>query len=243
MRHDVNLTTVTKAIADPTRAGMLLRLMDGQAHSAGSLATSTGTTPSAATAHLKHLQEAGLIHVHVDGRRRMHSLSSPAVAHAIEALAEISPLLPEPDTRHSGRDRVDTKLRYARTCYSHLGGILGVRITQILQRDGSLDLQGPQPRLQTLDHALLADLGVTAVTAGSGPVLRACVDWTEKQPPHRGQARLSTPRGHAHPPVGTSESPRPVPHRDLPWQAGTDGARCAATAVARADGFARVTRV
>lgn len=90
-RNDIDLTTVAKAIADPSRASMLLRLMDGQAHTAGSLATAAGTSASATTAHLHHLRDAGLVEVEAAGRQRLHRLSSAAVAHAIEALAEISP--------------------------------------------------------------------------------------------------------------------------------------------------------
>lgn len=181
-RQDVNLTTVTKAIADPTRAAMLLRLMDGQAHSAGALAAAVGSSASAATAHLNHLRQAGLIDVQADGRRRLHRLASSSVAQAIEALAEISPLLPEPGTHRLPREGIDAKLRYARTCYSHLGGMVAVRVSEMLQRDGCIELSETRSQLNTFDHMFFANLEITALTTGPGPALRFCLDWSERLP-------------------------------------------------------------
>jgi DNA-binding transcriptional ArsR family regulator len=164
---ECDLTTVARAIAEPTRTTMLLRLMDGLGHTARELAEAAGVSPSAASPHLRRLVEAGLVSVRVTGRQRRHALASPQVAVAIEALAAISPLLPVESLRtaHTG-----SRLQIARVCYSHLGGALAVSIARMLEADGSLD---------DLDHPLLAALGITDLSGFGGPRVRACTDWTE----------------------------------------------------------------
>jgi DNA-binding transcriptional ArsR family regulator len=166
---ECDLTTVARAIADPTRSAMLLRLLDGRRHTARELADATGVSPSAASPHLRRLVEAGLVSVHVNGRQRLHALASPHVAAAIEALAAVSPLLPVESLRAA---RTGGRLRAARVCYSHLGGAIAVAIARRLEADGALD---------DLDHPLLGALGITDLSRFAGPRVRVCTDWTERE--------------------------------------------------------------
>jgi DNA-binding transcriptional ArsR family regulator len=98
---DYELAATGRAIAEPARAAMLVRMMDGQAHTARDLAEAAGISPSTASPHLRQLIDAGLVIVTVAGRRRLHSLTSPEVAAAIEALAVVSPLLPVESLRRA----------------------------------------------------------------------------------------------------------------------------------------------
>nr|WP_232542040.1 helix-turn-helix transcriptional regulator [Nocardia bovistercoris] len=170
-----------RAIADPTRAAMLLRLMDGRAHTAGDLARSAGVSASAASAHLRHLVDAGLIAVTIAGRRRLHLLASTEVANAIEALAMVSPLLPVENLRQA---RTGSRLQVARACYSHLGGRLAVAITGVLVSDGVITALLPRAsgEIRSFDHPLLRSLGISRVATGSAPAVRGCPDWTEGTP-------------------------------------------------------------
>ncbi|GLY89985.1 ArsR/SmtB family transcription factor [Actinoallomurus iriomotensis] len=178
---DCDLTVVGRAIAEPARAAMLQRMMDGQAHTASALAAAARISPSAASAHLRHLVDANLAHVTRIGRRRLHALASPEVATAIEALAAISPPLPVESLREA---QTGSRLQCARVCYSHLGGSLAVTITDQLVTAGIVDPleQGRPGAVHGLAHPLLAALGVTRLTAGSGPAVRGCLDWTERVP-------------------------------------------------------------
>jgi DNA-binding transcriptional ArsR family regulator len=166
---ECDLTTVARAIADPTRSAMLLRLMDGRRHTARELADATGVSPSAASPHLRRLVEAGLVSVHARGRQRLHALASPQVATAVEALAAVSPLLPVESLRTAC---TGSRLQTARVCYSHLGGALAVSIARRLEADGALD---------DLGHPLLAALGITDLSGFTGPRVRPCTDWTEQE--------------------------------------------------------------
>jgi hypothetical protein len=178
---DYDLAAAGRAIAEPARAAMLLRMMDGQTHSARDLAAAARLRPSAATAHLRHLVDARLVAVTASGRQKLHTLASPEVATAIEALAAISPLLPVESLRAG---RTGSQLQLARACYSHLGGALSVLIADRLVADGIVDplARGETGRVRTLDHPLLSALGITALPAGSGPAVRGCLDWTEGAP-------------------------------------------------------------
>ena len=178
---DCDLAVVGRALAEPARCAMLLRLMDGQAHTARDLAAAAGLKPPAASVHLRHLAGIGFITVTVSGRQRLHRLASPEVATAVEALAAVSPLLPVESLRAA---RAGERLQVARACYSHLGGSLAVTITRRLTGDGVISpLAVGQPgTVHGLDHPLLAALGVTSLPTGSGPAVRGCLDWTERSP-------------------------------------------------------------
>ena len=178
---DCDLATTARVIAEPARAAMLLRMMDGRDHTAADLAQAAGLTPSAASAHLRHLVDSRLVVVTVTGRRRLHELASAEVAAAIEALAMVSPLLPVESLRQA---RSSSRLQVARACYSHLGGSLAVAISTTLIADGVIC--GLSDRafgaVHTMDHPLLHILGITTIPPGSAPRVRACLDWTERTP-------------------------------------------------------------
>jgi DNA-binding transcriptional ArsR family regulator len=181
---DHDLAVTARAIAEPARAAMLLRLMDHQAHGARELAEAAGVSPSTASAHLHHLIGAGLVTATAVGRRRLHTIASPAVAAAIEAIAAISPLLPTESLRDA---RTGSRLRTARVCYSHLGGTLAVSITRELRASGIV----PSASVAAiLGHPLIVRLRITDLPASSAPA-RLCQDWTE------GEAHLAGPLGSA----------------------------------------------
>ncbi len=178
---DYDLAAAGRAIAEPARAAMLLRMMDGQAHTARDLAAAARLRPSAATAHLRHLVDARLVAVTASGRQKLHTLASPEVATAIEALAAISPLLPVESLRAA---RTGSQLQVARACYSHLGGALSVTIADRLASDGVVDplVRGEAGHVRTLDHPILRALAITELPSGSAPAVRPCLDWTEGAP-------------------------------------------------------------
>ncbi len=178
---DYDLAAAGRAIAEPARAAMLLRMMDGQAHTARDLAAAARLRPSAATAHLRRLLDARLVTVTASGRQKLHTLASPEVATAIEALAAISPLLPVESLRAA---RTGSQLQLARACYSHLGGALSVAVADRLAADGIVDplTRGETGSVRTLDHPLLGALAITELPDGRGPAVRGCLDWTEGSP-------------------------------------------------------------
>jgi DNA-binding transcriptional ArsR family regulator len=130
---DVDIAGIAALLADPTRADFLLTLSDGRALPAGELARTAGVAPSTASAHLARLVESGLVAVERWGKHRYYRISSPALITAIEALAVIAPTRPVRSLNQSERAMA---LHFARTCYDHLAGYLGVALTQALVDQG-----------------------------------------------------------------------------------------------------------
>ncbi|SIM74649.1 ArsR/SmtB family transcription factor [Micromonospora cremea] len=169
-------------LADGTRAGICLALLDGRAWTAGELARRAGVAPSTASDHLTRLVRGGLLVEERQGRHRYLRLAGPSVAQLIESLAGHAPAPPAP----TGSLRVTTAgaaLAYARTCYDHLAGRLGVLMYDALLADGRLD-RASGLTLTPDGWAWAAGLGVPVDVLRSArrPVVRDCLDWTERRP-------------------------------------------------------------
>jgi DNA-binding transcriptional ArsR family regulator len=178
---DANVASPAALIGDPVRAAMLLALLDGRALPATELAWIAGVTPQAASNHLARLFGGGLVAVARQGRHRYYRLAGPEVAHALEALARVSPVPKPLDPPLSPKAR---RLREARTCYDHLAGRLGVALADAFERQGLVEADGPERyRLTAAGEARLAALGIdlAGIKAGRRGLARPCLDWTERR--------------------------------------------------------------
>lgn len=196
--RDADIARAATALADASRARILLALAEGRALPASVLATEAGVSASTVSGHLTKLLEAGVVRVERQGRHRYYRLTGPAVGEAIEALARIAPPLPVTSLRASTHAHA---LRRARTCYDHLAGGLGVALMGALLERGVLTggdgrhhpetaerdrLSAPGNdtpyRLTDGGRAELAAFGVDADRLqGRRPLIRYCVDWTEQR--------------------------------------------------------------
>lgn len=165
------LAQLAAAIADPSRAAMLDVLLDGRDHSIGALGRHAGVAIATASSHVHKLADARLVTVTRAGRERRVRLASAEVAQLLEQLAVVA----------SQRTRRD-ELRFARTCYDHLAGVLAIVVVDALVDRGWLhrtsDNLEPAPTL----FAWLSDHGHAVEIAGKRPLSRACLDWTESTP-------------------------------------------------------------
>jgi len=159
MQHN-RVSSPAAMLADPARAAIVLALMDGRSHPAKKLALEAGITPQTASAHLKKLVAGRILDWEGRGRFKYFRIAGSDVAHAVEALSQLGarPLPP-----------AAAEVRFARCCYDHLAGQLGVAITA---------------RLPVLQGSVLKDLGIdlAALEAQRRPLTRCCIDWTERQP-------------------------------------------------------------
>jgi dCTP deaminase len=130
-----NVASTAFLIADPARAAMLTSLLDGRARPAGELAFAAGVTAPTASSHLGKLLAGGLLLLETQGRHRYYRLAGPHVALTLETLAAISPL---GAPRRKAQSREAQSLRFARCCYDHLAGRVGVAVTTGLQERGFL---------------------------------------------------------------------------------------------------------
>jgi DNA-binding transcriptional ArsR family regulator len=157
-------------LADPTRAAIVLALMDGRSRLAKQLALDAGVTPQTASLHLRKLVAARMLAWESHGRFKHFRLSGAEVADAVEALCQLGP------DAMPGRvlTRAAREIRFARCCYDHLAGQLGVAVTA---------------RLPALGEGIFAelDIDVAALSTLRRPLTRCCTDWTEQRP-HLGGA-------------------------------------------------------
>jgi DNA-binding transcriptional ArsR family regulator len=180
MEPDADLAVIGRLIGDSNRARILQVLMGGTPQSGSALAAAAGISRSLASAHLKKLTAGGLVRAEPRGRQQLYSIAGQQVAEALEILQLLAPATPVRSLRGSARMR---NLRWARTCYDHLAGITGVAVTEALaareaiaERDGAwvLGLSGAR---------VFGEVGidVDGVPRRTRPLLRPCMDWTERR--------------------------------------------------------------
>jgi DNA-binding transcriptional ArsR family regulator len=183
MRGEPNIATVAALIGDPARAAILAALADGRALPAGELAVAAGLSPSAASAHLNKLLEGDLLALEREGRHRYYRLAGPQVAAALESLSLIAA---QPSRDMVARSPQAQALRYARSCYDHLAGELGVAIAVALEARGLIAPGGQGKRVNVTKAGAawlgaVFDIDVRELKPGRHGVACRCLDWTERR--------------------------------------------------------------
>ncbi|PGH44608.1 transcriptional regulator, ArsR family [Micromonospora sediminicola] len=176
------LAGLAALLADPTRAEFCLALLDGRAWTAGELARRAGVAASTASDHLTRLVRGGLLAEERQGRHRYVRLADPSVAQLLEDLTARAPA-PATSPRTLRAASAGAALAYARTCYDHLAGRLGVLLHDALLARGVLDRAGGLA-LTPAGMSWLAEMGVPVepLRAARRPLVRDCLDWTERRP-------------------------------------------------------------
>lgn len=167
MDGDADIASVGALLAEPARAKILLALADGRSLAASMLAAEAGVGASTASHHLGRLVEAGLVRVEARGRHRYFALAGAHVGELIEAVARVAPPRPVTSLREGTRAQ---SVRYARSCYDHLAGRLGVAVADALCGPGF-----------AITAAGARRLGAIGLDVRSGMPARPCRDWTEQR--------------------------------------------------------------
>ncbi|MGW5128420.1 ArsR/SmtB family transcription factor [Streptomyces sp. NPDC004069] len=175
-----DLAALAGLLADSTRAGFCLALLDGRAWTAIELARHVGVAASTATEHLNLLVTGGLLAQERQGRHRYVRLADPATAELIENLGSMAPRRAAPPDSLPAVNR-SRALARARTCYDHLAGALGVAITTAMTDRGLLDWEQGLT-LTGNATAWLDELGIAVPPNKRRPPVRSCLDWTERRP-------------------------------------------------------------
>jgi DNA-binding transcriptional ArsR family regulator len=180
MDPDSDLASVAALIADRHRAQMLLVLLGGTPQSGSALAEAAAISRALASAHLKKLVAGRLVTVRRSGRQQMYSIASEPVADALEILGLLALQTPPRSLRESSRAQ---SLRWARMCYDHLAGTVGVAVIEALI---ARELVVPRDGLYLLGSAGaagFAEFGVdtTRLASRDRPLLRPCMDWSERR--------------------------------------------------------------
>jgi DNA-binding transcriptional ArsR family regulator len=175
------LARVAALLADDTRATFCLTLLDGRAWTATELAKRAGVAVSTASEHLSKLVGGGLLTEWRQGRHRYVSLAGPEVAELIEHLSSRLPPAPVTSLKASVAAQAMTR---GRTCYDHLAGRLGVAVTDALTGAGYLRQETGFALTGEGLEWLASQLAITDLPVGPSrrPLVRGCLDWTERRP-------------------------------------------------------------
>jgi DNA-binding transcriptional ArsR family regulator len=180
MRGDADVAAAAALLAEPARAALVLAVLNDRRLSASELAARAGIAPSTASEHLTRLVDGGFLTSTKNGRHRHYELGDPAVATAVEALAVVAPQPPINSLREATRSEL---VRYARTCYDHLAGEVGVGLSRALERDGVLLRCDATYSLGEEAPGRLEALGIDIVELERRrrPLVRGCLDWSQRE--------------------------------------------------------------
>src|SRR5436190_20921546 len=180
MDPDADLASVAALMADKHRAQMLLTLLGGTPTSGSALAEAAGISRSLASAHLKKLVAGGLVRAQPSGRQQLYSIASEPVADALEVLILLAPATRVRSLGDASRAR---SLHWARMCYDHLAGAVGVSVTEALLGRGLLREQDGGYVLGPRGAAEFGRLGIEVeqLDRRTRPLLRRCRDWSERR--------------------------------------------------------------
>ena len=180
MNAEPDLARIAGTVGDPRRIRMLALLMEGRALTAKELALGAGIEAATASAHLRRLQDDGLLECTAQGRHKYFRFASEDVAHLVESLMRVAPRRAAPV-----RAVQDEPIRQARYCYDHLAGALGTGLLALMLRKRWLaDTAEPrQLQLSAAGERALARLGVDVAAARRRRRQFACrcLDWSERR--------------------------------------------------------------
>jgi DNA-binding transcriptional ArsR family regulator len=180
MNAQPNLAPIASLIGSPARALILSELLGGYVLTATELATRARVALSTASEHLAKLVSAGLLSLETQGRHRYYLLGSE-IASLLETLGVHSPpsslaVTSDHETLHG--------IRFARTCYDHLAGHLGVGFrSAFIERELLVDV-GMEHRVTTKGESWLVAFGVDlqAARRTRRSFARRCLDSSERRP-------------------------------------------------------------
>jgi DNA-binding transcriptional ArsR family regulator len=180
MKDGPNVVRIAALIGDHARAEVLTALVGGQALTATELAQVAGVTKQTISSHLAKLVEAGLIAVERQGRHRYFRLADRDVGELLESLMGVAYRTGAVRLRSSPREPA---LRFARVCYDHLAGELGVLAFDSLEQRRLLKSTANGLALAPRGGAFWQELGIDIadVARERRPLCRACLDWSVRR--------------------------------------------------------------
>ncbi len=191
MAPSPELTVIAAILSDASRVSMVEALLDGRSLTAHELAYGAGITPQTASFHLKKLLNAGLVRVLEQGRHRFFRLASEEITQALRVLMELTPATKGRPGKKSGKRTAKPAARkhnavcFARTCYGHLAGRMGVAIADEMEKRGYIRRIGDGAfELTTPGADFIDGLGIDReeLMKSRRRMASQCLDWSERHP-------------------------------------------------------------
>ena len=187
MHVEDKFVSISALMCEPTRARMLWNLLDGRAYTASELCIAADTSPTSASNHLARLLKAEVVKVDIQGRHRYYSLSNPEVAYAIEGLANLAN---NTSVKSLKKEPEKNGVKYCRTCYDHLAGLVGVKIVETLEIKGCLTKSKNIYLVSKKGWEWFSLFNISKGDFNNNnrrPLTRQCLDWSERRPHLAGQ--------------------------------------------------------
>ncbi len=171
---------IASIIGDKSRSVILWNLLDGRAHTATELATSANISLQSASNHLAKMIKSNILSVEKQGRHRYFKYANAEVAQVIESMASLVPL-------HKEFKKIKTpKLNdftYARTCYDHLAGSVGVKITNSLLDNKIIEISGKDYEVTLSGKKWFSKMGlnINIIKLQKRSFAHQCLDWSERK--------------------------------------------------------------
>jgi DNA-binding transcriptional ArsR family regulator len=168
-----SITRIAGLVGEAGRIQMLTALLDGNGHTASELAMAASVSPQTASSHLSKLLSGGLVVAERTGRQRVFRLRNADVAAAVEALGALA---------RDSRTSAMPEMRFARTCYDHLAGVLAIALRDELLRRDALHQREDTFVVTEKGVQLLQALDIDAdsLRAQRRAFAHNCLDWTER---------------------------------------------------------------
>jgi DNA-binding transcriptional ArsR family regulator len=177
-----NLVELAALVGDTARARMLNALMGlhrGQSLTATELAYCANVSRSTASSHLSKLVTARLLTVTRNGRFSYYRIASPLIATMLESMKVVAAI--EVPPRRQPRSANDDALRFARSCYDHLAGQVGVAVTDALVAMRHIVLTHEGGEVTASGARFLSEFGVDLTPRTRRIFCQPCLDWSERR--------------------------------------------------------------
>ncbi len=175
-----SFSEIAALIGDKTRAKMLWSLLDGRAYTSTELAIFADISKQSCSNHLLKLVNGGILKVEKQGRHRYYRFVDDKVAQVIESIAYLLP--PKDDLSNETRKEV-TGVKYARTCYDHFAGKVGVEITRVMVEMELIVRKEEQFSITKNGNEWFDNLGIdlTVLRNKKRKFAFPCLDWSERK--------------------------------------------------------------
>jgi DNA-binding transcriptional ArsR family regulator len=170
---------IASLIGEKSRATILWNLMDGRAYTATELAIAADLSFQSASNHLSQLIDGGLLKSEKQGRHKYYRFANDRVARAIENIAG---LMPSTLIGNSANHSDPGGIKYARTCYDHLAGKIGVSLTQSLLKNKWLMAYDDHYEVSNAGRKKFSAIGIDIDAAQklNRKFAYPCLDWSER---------------------------------------------------------------
>ncbi|WP_106793176.1 helix-turn-helix transcriptional regulator [Aquimarina sp. Aq78] len=171
---------IASLLGDKSRSVMLWCLLDGRAYTALELSICANISAQSASNHLKKLIQANILLVEKQGRHRYYRYATSEVAQVIESMAGLVSITDE-YTRTKQPEL--NGITYARTCYDHLAGKIGVKITDALLDKGMVEIVERTYKVTSAGESWFQNVGIDIddIMLQKRSFAHPCLDWSERR--------------------------------------------------------------